>query len=84
MATFRYVIVVKVDRENITADGTAPFVWEVRELRTDTTGTPEERSGPTIARGSAPTVAEAKVEAQNLAELLAVEDAYVYDTRDTP
>lgn len=77
----RYVVVIKADRGTNTNGDAAPiFLWEVRELLADGTGTVLERSGPTLVTGTAPDAVTARHEAEVWAETLAVEDAYVYNT----
>lgn len=77
----KYVIFINVDRSTAIDDGVAGFIWDVREfVGSDSGGSPAEKSGPSLVQGTAPSLEEAKTEAEGWARLFAQETAYVFNT----
>lgn len=77
----KFVVFVKVNRDRI-EEPEAPdlWLWEVRQFNPDAQGNAAEKAGPTIVHGSAPTDTAARLEAETAANMLAIEDVYVYQT----
>lgn len=73
----RYVIIVRLDTSTLTQ---FRFNWEVRELLGEATQSPLERSGRVLASGLAADATTARHDAEVVAEQLALENVYIYNT----
>ncbi len=76
----KYVVFIQVDRDSARDGSTPQFAWDVREFLGGDGTSPAEKAGPSLVQGTAPTVAEAKTEAESWAVLFAQQTIYVYQT----